>query len=112
MDSMTSIGGAECLQLLGSAKVGRVAFTERALPAIQRLAYSLVGSSLVLTTESPGLARRLDGQVVAFAVDCVDAELGTGWSVMVTGRAQLMDAPDGPGLCLQLLPGQMSGRRS
>lgn len=112
MDSMTPIGGAECLQLLSSASVGRVAFTERALPAIRMLDYSIVGSSLVLTTESPGLARRLDGQVVAFAVDRVDAELGTGWSVVVTGTTQLMDGAGGSGLRLHLLPGQMSGRRS
>jgi hypothetical protein len=83
----------ECLRLLGQCTLGRVAYTERALPAIRAVTYALVGQHLLLRTSSDGLGRRLDGQVVAFEVDDMDADLVRGWSVVVTGTARLVSAP-------------------
>lgn len=93
MDRPEVMTRADCLQQLARTNLGRVAFTERALPSIRAVSYAVVGNHLVLATDSADLGRRLDGQVVAFEVDQVDAWLGTGWSVVVTGTARLMRHP-------------------
>lgn len=90
MDRSSVLSRTECLELLRRAGVGRIAFTERALPAIRPVNYTLIGSHLALRTEGKGLGRRLDGQVVAFEVDCIDADQPRGWSVVVTGTARLV----------------------
>jgi nitroimidazol reductase NimA-like FMN-containing flavoprotein (pyridoxamine 5'-phosphate oxidase superfamily) len=75
---------AECWALLRSQCVGRLAFTERALPAIRPLNYAVTGNHLMLHVGAD-LARRLDGQVVAFEVDDIDSTLKRGVSVVITG---------------------------
>jgi uncharacterized protein len=81
---------AECWSLLPTRRVGRLAFTDRALPAIRPLNYSVIGHRLVLRVAASGLGRRLDGQVVAFEVDDSDPGGGVGWSVVVTGTVHLL----------------------
>ena len=93
MQQLERLDRAECLSLLGRSSLGRVAFTERALPAIRPVSYALLGTHLLLRTASAGLGRRLDGQVVAFEVDQIDEAAGTGWSVLVTGTARLLREP-------------------
>src|SRR5688500_8139456 len=87
------LSGNECLRLLAEHSVGRVAFTERALPAIRPVNYALVGTHIVLRTRANGLAARLDGQIVAFEIDDVDPETETGWSVVATGSARVLRDP-------------------
>ncbi|MBK5305490.1 MAG: pyridoxamine 5'-phosphate oxidase family protein [Frankiaceae bacterium] len=127
MDRLEALSRAECLELLSRGSLGRVAFTERALPAIRPLNYALVGNHLVLRTEADGLGRRLDGQIVAFEVDEIDAEQQTGWSVVVTGSARLLRNPgdlvraepvplvplagNGHDACVYVIPGDITGRR-
>jgi len=117
-----SLTEQECLRLLAQRSVGRVAFTERALPTIRPVSYALVGRHIVLRTREAGLAARLDGQVVAFGVDDVDPEAETGWSVVVTGSARLLSGPGEPARLLSLArtasavavwitPSEMQGRR-
>ena len=79
---------AECWQHLSEGGVGRVVFTERALPAIRPVNYAVVGSHL-LVRAGRGLAARLDGQVVAFEIDDVDVDDSVGWSVVVVGTARV-----------------------
>lgn len=88
MDRMSAMERGDCLHLLSERSIGRVAFTAHALPAIRSLAYSLVGDEVVLYTRSGSLAERLDGQVVAFAVDELGGGSAPDWSVVVTGLAQ------------------------
>jgi nitroimidazol reductase NimA-like FMN-containing flavoprotein (pyridoxamine 5'-phosphate oxidase superfamily) len=127
MDRLPALSRAECLTLLGQRSLGRVAYTERALPAIRPVNYALVGSSVLLRTDAAGLGRRLDGQVVAFEVDDVDPESGTGWSVVLTGTARLLGDPgdlarrdaaplvtwagDGHDARVCIVPGEISGSR-
>lgn len=80
-----------CLQLLAGHDVGHVAYTDRALPAIRRVHYALVGSQLVLQVPEDGLAAQLDGQVLAVTVDA------TPWAVVVTGPARLLLGRDQDG---------------
>ncbi|MCU1673302.1 MAG: Pyridoxamine 5-phosphate oxidase [Frankiales bacterium] len=89
----------DCLHLLRQGSIGRVAFTARALPAIRSLPYELVGEDVVVQTRSGRLAQRLDGQVVAFAVDEPGIGSEAGWSVMVRGlAARLLDGDAGSDL--------------
>lgn len=80
----------ECWQLLREQRVGRVAFTDRALPAIRPLNYVQAGQNLVLRVAAETLGCRLDGQVVAFEVDEVDTAGRVGWSVVVVGTVRML----------------------
>ncbi|WP_344245741.1 pyridoxamine 5'-phosphate oxidase family protein [Actinocorallia libanotica] len=84
----------ECLRLLASVPVGRVAFTERALPAIQPVNFVLDGTDVILRTNvgsKLGLAIRR--AVVAFEADDFDTERGSGWSVTLLGEARAVTDP-------------------
>jgi hypothetical protein len=126
MEHASVMERAECLRRLSESSVGRVAFTARALPAIRSLRYALVGDDVVLRTRSGRLAARLDGQVVAFAVDEVRTGSQLGWSVVVTGLAQRLheltaatappgeevaDTEDGRDL-VRIPTGMVTGRRA
>jgi nitroimidazol reductase NimA-like FMN-containing flavoprotein (pyridoxamine 5'-phosphate oxidase superfamily) len=127
VDRAQALTPTECLDLLGRRSLGRVAFTERALPTIRPVNYALVGHRVVLRTQAHGLGRRLDGQVVAFEVDEIDEEHGTGWSVVVTGTARLLRSPgelmrqqsvplvtvagEGHDARVCIVPGEITGRR-
>lgn len=82
----------DCLRLLGEAPVGRVVYTERALPAVLLVGFCLdADSSVVLRTSGASdLVRAVDGAVVAFEADEFDAVTRSGWSVVVTGRATVV----------------------
>jgi uncharacterized protein len=87
----------ECLFLLGTTTVGRVAYTEGALPAIRPVSFALRDQEVLI----PALAgsRFLEafrGSVVAFEADDYDAEKRTGWVVSVVGTAHVLDAPAEP----------------
>ena len=80
---------ADCWHLLDQARVGRVAFTDRALPAIAAVPCRL-GADDELLLAVPARSRVAEGvhhAVVAFAVDDVDQ----GWSVSVVGETRLLD---------------------
>lgn len=82
----------ECLQRLRRSSIGRIAVTHRALPAIVPINYTLSGSRVIFRTEPGGmLARACAGTIVAFEVDEVDPTGRRGWSVLVVGRAELLD---------------------
>ncbi|MEV4223341.1 pyridoxamine 5'-phosphate oxidase family protein [Nonomuraea sp. NPDC049725] len=80
---------AECLRLLGSAPIGRIVFTDRALPAVQPVTFCLDGERIVIRT-GPGskLAAATRHSVVAFEADAFDPDLRTGWSVTAVGHAR------------------------
>ena len=82
---------AECLRLLTTAAIGRVAFTEGALPAVQPVSFLLCDAEIYIPA-SPGskVAAASRGAVVAFEVDDVDASARTGWSVTVVGPSRVI----------------------
>jgi nitroimidazol reductase NimA-like FMN-containing flavoprotein (pyridoxamine 5'-phosphate oxidase superfamily) len=87
---LETLSTKECWDLLGTQGVGRVAYTEHALPKILPVNYSLVDRHLLLRLSAAGLARWLDRQVVAFEVDEVDRLWHGGWSVVVIGTARAL----------------------
>ncbi|OBB76369.1 pyridoxamine 5'-phosphate oxidase family protein [Mycobacterium sp. 852014-52144_SCH5372336] len=79
----------QCLDLLGGVRVGRLVFTEDALPAVQPVNFRLWHDDVVIRVAGgPKLAAATDNQVVAFQADELDADLRTGWSVTVVGHAE------------------------
>jgi len=87
------LGARECLQLLKSANLGRIAITSKALPVILPINYRVDADQILFrTTAGTKLDAATQNAVVAFEVDHVDSVYHSGWSVMVTGIAR--DATD------------------
>lgn len=79
---------SECLELLASDVVGRLAVIDGGTPVILPINYVLDGDTVVFRTEK-GL--KLDAgprSPASFEIDSVDREHRTGWSVVVTGRLE------------------------
>jgi hypothetical protein len=85
----------ECLALLAAAPVGRIVFTDRALPAVQLVNYLLDGDHIVIRTRAGSkLAAAARRAVVAFEIDEIDAADHAGWTVTVVGEATVVRAPE------------------
>ena len=90
-DGLEALGRDECLQLLATATVGRIALHWDALPRVLPVNFALDGETVVFRT-GPGtkLAAAAAGAVVAFEVDDIDPWYHDGWSVVVTGIASAL----------------------
>ncbi|MCD9874820.1 pyridoxamine 5'-phosphate oxidase family protein [Streptomyces guryensis] len=95
-DGFRELERQECLRLLAKVPVGRIVHTRQALPAVLPVNFSLDGDGAVLlcTSAASELARAVDGTVVAFEADEVDAVAHSGWSVVVTGAAAVVRDPE------------------
>jgi nitroimidazol reductase NimA-like FMN-containing flavoprotein (pyridoxamine 5'-phosphate oxidase superfamily) len=118
----------QCLELLATSSLGRIAVTIGAVPAIFPVHYQMVEGQIVFRAgKGTNLHTASANTVVAFEVDDVDASWAGGWSVLVVGvardvregaegesglehAAHLWD-PDGGGCVITILPGFLSGRR-
>ena len=75
--------------------VGRVVFSDAALPAALPVNYVLDGEEVVFRTRWGGrLATMVPGKVVAFEVDDIDVATRTGWSVLGVGEAYEVCDPE------------------
>ncbi|MGR6915533.1 pyridoxamine 5'-phosphate oxidase family protein [[Actinomadura] parvosata] len=84
----------ECMRLLPSRPIGRIVFTDRALPAVQPVNFCLNDQDIVIRTAAGSkLAAATRRSVVAFEVDDFDTEARSGWSVTVVGYARVADDP-------------------
>jgi nitroimidazol reductase NimA-like FMN-containing flavoprotein (pyridoxamine 5'-phosphate oxidase superfamily) len=85
----------ECLSLLRRAKIGRIAVSVGALPAVLPVNFTVLGDDIVIRT-NPGakLDAALANNVVAFEADDVDPICQTGWSVLVQGIAREVIVPE------------------
>ncbi|WP_330309125.1 MULTISPECIES: pyridoxamine 5'-phosphate oxidase family protein [unclassified Streptomyces] len=94
-DGFRELDRHECLGLLATAPVGRIVHTRHALPAVLPVNFCLDNDFAVLlrTLADSELAEAIDGVVVAFEADVVDAAAHSGWSVVVTGRATVVTDP-------------------
>ncbi|GLZ30249.1 hypothetical protein Lesp02_24390 [Lentzea sp. NBRC 105346] len=101
----------ECLGLLRSARVGRIVFTQHALPAVRPVVFRVDGGVLVvrLPEDVPSFAAH--DTIVAFEADDVTQDLATGWTVTVVGHAVEHPEPDHPGRWLMIPVEMVSGTR-
>ena len=87
--SFQGLPQARCLELLAGQTVGRVAWNAPDGPQVLPVSYALdVGNVVFRTSPYGALAQLRDRTNVAFEIDDIDAENGTGWSVVVRGTAQ------------------------
>jgi uncharacterized protein len=85
----------ECMRLLGLNGVGRVAIVEGGQPMIFPINY-VVDAEQVLFRTAPGskLDAAVRNQQVVFEIDSADPMYHTGWSVIVSGRAEEITDPE------------------
>ena len=94
---MVELSRDEALKLLGTVQMGRVAFTEQALPAIRPVNHVVGDDGIIVIRTHTGstlLGHSLASEVVAYEADRIDPVTRTGWSVVVTGVASRVTAPD------------------
>src|SRR5262245_2989492 len=105
------LGEAECLELLGTKQVGRVAYNDPGGPVVLPVNY-VVHDQMVLFRVAPfsRLADRLRDGPASFEVDHVDEETLTGWSVLVRGHAAHADRWDLPDAGSRPTPWAEGGR--
>ncbi|MCD0450170.1 pyridoxamine 5'-phosphate oxidase family protein [Actinocorallia sp. API 0066] len=85
---------AACLRLLATVPVGRVAFTDRALPAIQPVNFVMDGADVVLRTgRGSTLEIAMRRAVVAFEAGAFDPVTHAGWTVTVLGESRAVTDP-------------------
>lgn len=92
---LQSINRSDSLRLLGDATMGRVVFTHRALPAIRPVNHVVEGERIVIRVDRESALARAVGanahDVVAYEADDIDPIDHLGWSVIVIGRAQVLE---------------------
>jgi nitroimidazol reductase NimA-like FMN-containing flavoprotein (pyridoxamine 5'-phosphate oxidase superfamily) len=125
--SLMALSRHECVDLLRQAQVGRVVFTERAMPAVVPVSFAMHDDAVVMHTSSDSrLAAAAHRGVLAFEADDIDPASRTGWSVVVVGEPRLVSDPQelarirlllqpwAPGhldVCLRLPLSVVTGRR-
>ncbi|MET1076292.1 MAG: pyridoxamine 5'-phosphate oxidase family protein [Umezawaea sp.] len=77
----------DCLGLLASVGIGRLVFTDRALPAVQPVAFALHDEGVVIRLPRGSTALAAGDAIVAFEIDNVAHDLREGWTVTVVGHA-------------------------
>jgi nitroimidazol reductase NimA-like FMN-containing flavoprotein (pyridoxamine 5'-phosphate oxidase superfamily) len=109
---LSTISPERCLALLGSVPFGRVVFTHRALPAIRPVNHIVDNGDIIIRSSlGSGITSIAgDGMVVAYEADQFDPGSRTGWSVVVTGLARLVDDPDDLARYEHLLEPWVDGR--
>ena len=94
-DGFHELDRRESMRRLATAAIGRIVHTRQALPAVLPVNFSLDHDGAVVLRTSAGseLARAVDRTVVAFEADEVDRVTHSGWSVVVTGPAEVVTDP-------------------
>ncbi|MGW0752805.1 pyridoxamine 5'-phosphate oxidase family protein [Streptomyces sp. NPDC002587] len=96
---MTQLHRAEALRLLGSVSLGRIVFTQHALPAVRPVNHLMDGDDIIVqlhdgaTLTSIVAPTDAIGVVVAYEADVIDPDTHIGWSVVVTGYAHRVTDP-------------------
>lgn len=119
---------AECLRLLRQEVVGRVVFTDAAMPTALPVLYAVNEGEIVFRARLGGmLARMVHHVVVAFEADAISPATLVGWSVVgvgetyeVTDAVRLDDlaeahlfpwAPIGPAVTVAIRLQRLTGAR-
>jgi hypothetical protein len=92
---MIELGPTESLALLAGVPIGRVGFTQQALPVIRPVNHLVDGDTIVIRTHAASAlsSGAFVDEVVVYEADQFDINARTGWSVMVTGPATRIHAP-------------------
>lgn len=125
----TTLDEVACWRLLGTAEVGRLCYTESAMPVIRPVPFVVDGTSVVVAlsraaTTLKGFTR---STIVAFEAGALVPSERRGWSVQLVGRALVMAEVDavrwaergltswicgGPALYVQVSGGMVTGQQT
>jgi|GEM_PF-787490 len=87
------LDAAESRRLLPSAPVGRLVAPGAHFPAVEPVSFAVVEGELVVAVRAGSAGDAVAaGTVVAFEVDVLDRRLRQGWSVVVSGAVEDLDA--------------------
>lgn len=110
---------SECLALLRTADVGRVAWAAAEGITVMPVNFRVDGRTVVFHTGAGSpLAALLETTVVGFQVDEIDPESRIGWTVLVRGTTGAADpaaesvswVPDGRDVGIAITPTSFGGR--
>ncbi len=94
MCTLVELDREECLELFRRAGIGRVVLSVDAIPVALPVNVAVLHGDVVFATdEGSKLDAALRGYVVSIEADGVDRLYHTGWSVIVTGVAELLTDP-------------------
>jgi nitroimidazol reductase NimA-like FMN-containing flavoprotein (pyridoxamine 5'-phosphate oxidase superfamily) len=129
LDAVEKLSADQCLELLSSHDLGRIALVIDDQPEIFPVNYA-IDRSIVVFRVAPGTKPSLTtNRRIAFQVDELDSRVGIAWSVMVKGRvvnvttskdpftaflrtAGVRSAPPGDHpLWMAIYPSEITGRR-
>ena len=83
-----------CLERLAQHRLASLAITDGALPLVLPVLYTLHGEDILVGAAPNGvLGRRMPNSVVSLCVHDLDDALLRGWTVTVTGQAELVHNP-------------------
>jgi hypothetical protein len=82
------------MRLLGSVALGRVVFTQKAMPAIRPVNHLVEAGAVIIRTHLGAAVLTTIGEVVAYEADSIDPHTHLGWSVVVVGRARVVTNPE------------------
>jgi uncharacterized protein len=104
--SLSRMPRQECLTLLGSRRVGRLAYVSRpGVPDVVPVNYTVHGDDvLVRSGAGPKLQAAERGEVLVLQVDDVDEDAHTGWSVVAAGPARRLSGAQQKALPDDVLP--------
>ncbi len=92
--ALRELAREEALALLSTVPYGRIVFTQRALPAVRPVNHIIDNGAIIIRSHAgTAITAAVDlasPTVVAYQADDIDRETRLGWSVVVTGRAQLV----------------------
>ncbi|MGX7680578.1 pyridoxamine 5'-phosphate oxidase family protein [Jatrophihabitans sp. DSM 45814] len=77
----------ECFGLVASTHVGRLVYIDELGPVALPFNYAAVGREIIFRVEASTMNHVMSQAALAFEVDHVDEEHGTGWSVLLRGSA-------------------------
>jgi uncharacterized protein len=84
----------ECLRMLSSVRLGRIALTNRALPLILPVAFATMDGQIVFRVGHGVISKAADmQQVVCFEADWADHALASAWSVTAIGQLVILCDP-------------------
>jgi nitroimidazol reductase NimA-like FMN-containing flavoprotein (pyridoxamine 5'-phosphate oxidase superfamily) len=122
---------AECVALLESTEIGRIAVSTAAGPRIYPINYHWDGEAIVFRVAPDSTVASSEGTSCAFEVDGSDLRRRRGWSVIALGEPTVVDPDESPktlerlerlalypwvpgtkDLWLRLIPAPLTGRRT
>ena len=92
---LAALSREQCLELLSHVRVGRLVFTEAALPAVHPVNFRMWRGDVVIRVgDGAKLETAMRNLVVAFQADDLDPDLHMGWTVTVVGHVETITATD------------------